>query len=69
VNKNREGRMMSRELFCIIATREIDGDYVFHREFDHQPTEDEILKAIAEQDVGYDDDYGKFRYFKVARKT
>jgi hypothetical protein len=52
-------------LFCIIATREMDGDVTFHKEFDHTPTRAEILKAIEDQDCGYDDDYGKFRFFQV----
>lgn len=52
-------------LFCIIATRELDGEYTFHKEFDHTPTREEILKAIEEEDCGYDDDYGKFRFFQA----
>lgn len=53
------------QMYCIIATRELDGDYVFHKQFDHEPKRDEILKAIFDEDCGYEDDYGKFRYFKI----
>lgn len=51
--------------YCIIATRELDGDYVFHKDFKNEPTREEILNAIANEDCGYDDNYGKFRCFKV----
>lgn len=53
--------------YCIVATREIEGDYVFHKQFDHNPTREEILKAIETEDCGYDDRYGKFRYFGIEK--
>lgn len=55
------------KMYCIIATRELDGDYVFHKQFDHTPTRDEILKAIADEDCGYDDNYGRFRFFGIEK--
>jgi len=55
------------KLYCIIATREFDGEYTFHKKFDHEPTRSEILQAIIAEDCGYDDNYGKFRFFEINR--
>lgn len=54
-----------RQLYCIEVTRELEEPFVFHEKFDHEPTRQEILDEIANQDINYDDNYGKFEFYKV----
>jgi hypothetical protein len=53
------------ETYCVEVHRELEDVYVFHKEFDHEPTRAEILEEIDKKDCGYDDKYGKFSYWKV----
>lgn len=54
-----------RQLYCIEVTRDSEEPFVFHAKFDHEPTRQEILKEIDDQELNYDDNYGKFEYYKV----
>lgn len=56
---------MKGKLYCIEVHREVDEPYVFHHRFDHKPTRDEILKIVLDEELGYDDDYGKLEYWEV----
>ena len=51
--------------YCIEIHRELEDVMIIHREFDHEPTRDEILEEIDKTDCGYDDNYGKVNYWKV----
>jgi hypothetical protein len=52
-------------LYCIEIYREIEEVIVEHTEFETSPTRDDILKYIEALDCGYDDDYGKIKYYRV----
>ena len=51
--------------YCIEVRREIEEPCVIHHEFDHKPTREEVLHIIMDEDMGYDDKYGKFNYYPV----
>jgi hypothetical protein len=53
-------------LYCIEVQRELEELCVLHHNFETEPTREDILKFIDEQDMGYDDKYGKIRYYKVS---
>lgn len=54
-------------IYCIEIERGGIGeeDVVLHRKFDKEPTREEILKIIEEEDMGYDDEYCDFEYYQV----
>lgn len=54
-----------RGLYCIEVEREQEDMYVFHQRFDHEPSIDEVLASIVDEDLNYDDDYGRFNFYKV----
>lgn len=51
--------------FCIEVERESEEQYTFHIELESKPTREEVLKLIDEEDIGYDDNYGRFNYYQV----
>lgn len=53
------------ETYCIEVTRDSEEPFVFHAKFDHQPTRQEILDEIEDQELNYDDNYGKIDFYKV----
>lgn len=54
-------------IYCIEIDRGGIGeeDVVLHNVFDTTPTREEILEVIANEDIGYDDDYCKFDYYLI----
>lgn len=52
-------------LYCIEVKGELEEMCVLHHHFDKKPTRDEVLQYILSEDINYDDNYGKFRYYKV----
>lgn len=38
---------------------------VLHHSFASAPSREEVLNVIMDEDIGYDDDCGKFEYFEV----
>lgn len=52
-------------LYCIKVWRECEEIYVFHQEWDDAPTREQVLESIEDEDVNYDDKYGKFEFFVV----
>jgi hypothetical protein len=52
-------------LYCIEVERELEEMCVLHHHFDHEPTRDEVLEVIDNEDLNYDDDYGRFNYYRV----
>lgn len=52
-------------LYCIEVQRELEELYVFHHTFLDEPTYEQVLDVINDQDLNYDDDYGKFQFYKV----
>lgn len=56
-------------LYCIEVERECDDKAVLHKHFDHEPTEEEVIAYINdEEDMDYDDDYGRLNFYKVIEK-
>lgn len=52
-------------VYCIEVTRDSEEPFVFHATFDFEPKRDDILREIEDQDINYNDDYGKINYYKV----
>ena len=52
-------------IYCIEVEREVEEMCVLHTNFDHEPTRDEILNYVLDQDLGYDDDYGRINFYPV----
>lgn len=52
-------------LYCIEVEREVEKMCVLHHNFEKEPTRDEVLQFILNEDLNYDDDYGKFRFYRV----
>ena len=52
-------------LYCIIVHREVEEPYILHYRFDYKPTRKEILELVLQEELGYDDDYGKLEYWEV----
>jgi len=52
-------------MYCIEVQRSGEEDCVLHHEFDKEPTREEVLAFIEDEDMGYDDDYGRFEYYPV----
>ena len=53
-------------IYCIEVKREIEEKCVLHHDFNEEPTREDVLKIILDEDMGYDDDYGKFEYYRIA---
>lgn len=51
--------------YCVEIHRECEEVCVKHYKFDHEPSYIEVLDKIDAEDMGYDDDYGKFSYWEV----
>lgn len=54
-------------LYCIEVKRELEEMYVLHHSFEKEPTREEVLQIIMDEDIGYKDDYGKFKFYKVGK--
>ena len=54
--------------YCIEIHRELEDVVIEHKEYDHEPSRDEILEYIMTLELNYDDNYGKFNYWKVNGK-
>lgn len=52
-------------LYCIEVERELEEKCVLHKEFKEEPSREDILAFIEEQDLNYDDDYGRINYYEV----
>ena len=52
-------------LYCIIVHREMEEQCTLHYRFDYKPKREEILELILQEDLGYDDKYGKLEYWEV----
>ena len=54
-------------LYCIEINRGGIGEenVVIHHQFKAEPTSEEVLNIIMGEDMGYDDMYCKFNYYKV----
>ncbi len=57
--------MAKKKLFCIKVWRECEDVYIFHQEREDTPTHDQLLSSINDEDIGYDDEYGKYECFEV----
>lgn len=52
-------------LYCIEVERELEEQYTFHHTFLHKPNRDQVLALIIQEDINFDDDYGRFIFYKV----
>jgi hypothetical protein len=54
-------------LYCIEVNRAGIGEEncVLHHKFDKEPTREEVLKIIEDEDIGYDDDYCDFDFYLI----
>lgn len=52
-------------LYCIEVERELEEQYTFHHTFLHKPNRDQVLALIIDEDLNYDDDHGKFIFYRV----
>lgn len=52
-------------LYCVTVRREMEEPCTLHYRFDYNPTREEILELVLQEDLGYDDDYGKLEYWEV----
>ena len=60
-----KGATQEQMLYCIEVTRDSEEPFVFHAKFDHGPTREEILQEIEDEELNYNDDYGKINFYKV----
>ena len=52
--------------YCIEVRRGIgEEDMVIHEVFSDNLTRSDVLHYLVREDIGYDDDYCKFNYYKV----
>jgi len=56
---------MSDKLYCVNVFRELEEPETLHYKFDHQPSRNEILAKVMQEDLNYDDNYGKLEYWEV----
>jgi hypothetical protein len=52
-------------LYCVAVDRELEETCVLHYNFDAPPSRQQVLEKILEEDLNYDDNYGKFSYWPV----
>jgi hypothetical protein len=54
-------------LYCIEVERGGIGEenVTLHHRFDKEPTREEIIELIEDEDIGYDDDYCDFDFYQV----
>ncbi len=52
-------------IYCIEVERESEEMCVFHKNFDKEPSRDDVLNIILNEDLNYDDNYGRFNFYKV----
>lgn len=54
-------------IYCVEVDRRgiAEEDVVLHYDFENIPTRDEIVKLLLDEDMGYDDRYCKFDYYRV----
>ena len=55
-------------LYCIEIDRGGIGeeDMVLHHNFETEPTREDVLKVIKDEECNYDDNYCKFHYYRVS---
>ena len=53
-------------IYCIEVERELEEKCVLHHDFKDEPTREEVLQVIEDADLNYDDDYGRFNYYRIA---
>lgn len=53
--------------YCIEVGRAGIGEesVVLHHGFEQKPTREEVLNVILDEDMGYDDDYCEFDYYRI----
>jgi hypothetical protein len=53
--------------YCIEVNRRGIGEenVVLHYDFDENPTREKIVELLLDEDMGYDDHYCKFDYYRV----
>jgi hypothetical protein len=51
--------------YCVVIKREFEEDCVLHYDFDKEPTRLEVLQKVLSEDLNYDDNYGKIKFWKV----
>lgn len=56
----------SPSVYCIEVTRDSEEPFVFHTTFNTPPSRQDILNEIEDQEINYDDNYGKVNYYKVS---
>jgi hypothetical protein len=56
-----------RMTYCVEVDRSgiCEENCILHYDFTTEPTREDILKLIHEEDMGYDDKYCEFSYYKV----
>jgi hypothetical protein len=54
-------------LYCIEVDRSGIGEenYVFHHNFEKEPTKEEMIQIIKDEDIGFDNSYCKFEFYRV----
>lgn len=59
--------MKKKLLYCIEVDRGgiCEENCVLHHRFDKEPTREEVLQVIEDEDMGYDDEYCDFNFYLV----
>ena len=52
-------------LYCIEVERELEDMCVLHHNFSKEPTRAEVLQVITDEDLNYDDNYGRIRWYII----
>lgn len=52
---------------CVEVDRSgiVEENMVLHYEFNVEPTREEILALLESEDIGYDDEYCSFNFYKI----
>lgn len=56
---------MFRAMYCVEVYRDSEEMLVRHYAFGTEPTREDILARVLEEDLNYNDDYGKLVWYKV----
>ena len=57
--------MIRQALYCVTVERESEEMWIGHMDFYGEPSRDEVLAWVMEQELNYDDDYGRINYWLV----
>lgn len=54
-------------IYCIEVERGGIGeeDIVLHEKFDTEPTKEDVLKFIEKEDIGFSEDYCRYKFYRV----